>query len=492
MDDPIFDTLFQYQRMHLVDLGASIDTNHCTIDSSDTGTGKTYTSAALCRLKNRRAFVICPKPVIENWYTVLNLFNVEIIGIANYETIKNGKYYESVEMFRGDRRVVCPYIELIRDDGTIDFEWDLPEDTMLIFDEAHKGKNHITINSQLLVSTKKILDDGAVKLLILSATITDKVDCFRVAAHLLGLSQYGKHAFRVWLRQLATQYPDLSQIEAIHRIMYPKYGSRMRIRDLKASDDERISTKFKENDVLAQTYQMSPETEQEIVNAYQDIDAAVQALKTKQLGDICFLTIILRARQRIEMLKVPTMILLAMEYLLNEHSVVIFVNFNETTTSLFQALDDFVQAEFRSFITFIHGGQSVEERNYQIASFQSDRSRLMIANIRAGGVGLSLHDLHGNHSRVSIISPTWSSIDLKQVIGRIYRADARTNAIQRIVYCKGAVSPAGAEGFQNDTTFSDDAGHKVGVEELIASNVNKKLKTIEWLNNGDEEDLTLI
>jgi len=492
MEDPIFDTLFQYQRDHLMNLSVSIDANQCTIDSSDTGTGKTYTSAALCRLKNKRAFVICPKPVIENWYAVLDLFGVEIIGIANYEAIKNGKYYESIEMFRSDKRVGCPHIELIRVDGTIDFEWDLPEDTMIIFDEAHKGKNNITINSQLLVSTKKCLIDGSIKLLILSATITDKVDCFRVAAHLLGLSQYGKHAFRVWLRQLAILYPGLSQIESIHRIIYPRYGARMRIRDLKASADERINTKFKENDVLAQTYDMSPETEQEIVNAYQDIDLAVQSLKTKQLGDICPLTIILRARQRIEMLKVPTMILEAMEYLLNDHSVVIFVNFNETTTSLFQALDEFVQKEFRSFITFIHGGQSVEERNYQIASFQSDRSRLMIANIRAGGVGLSLHDLHGNYSRVSLISPTWSSIELKQVLGRIYRADARTDAIQRIIYCKGKVSPAGAEGFQNDTTFNGDTGRRVGVEELIASNVNKKLKTIEWLNNGDEEDLTLI
>lgn len=490
----IFDRLFPYQRVHLAALSASYDVNSCTIDSSDTGTGKTYTSGALCKLKNRRAFVICPKPVVENWYNTLELFGVEAIGVANYEAIKNGKYYESLGMFRADKRAECPYIDVIKGDET-DFDWNLPADTLLIFDEAHKGKNHITINSQLLVSTKKVIGTGPndVRMLILSATITDKVDCFRVAAHLLGLSQYGKHAFRVWLRQLARLYPGVSEIEAIHRIMYPRYGSRMRIRDIKASEDPTINRLFRENIVRAQTFDMSPEAETEIEAAYNDIATALAQLKAKQITESCYLTILLRARQRIEMLKIPTFILNAMEYLLNEQSVVIFVNFTETITSLFQALDAFVQKEFGSFITFIHGGQSVIERQDQIANFQSDRSRLMIANIKAGGVGVSLHDLQGVFPRVALHFPTWSSIDFKQALGRIYRADAKSDALQIIVYCKGKVSEVGpVDGAKNDTTFGGEDGKKIGVEELIANIVNKKLKTIEWINNGDEEDLTQI
>lgn len=494
LNNPIYDSLFPYQRIHLISLGQSFDENETTIDSSDTGTGKTYTASALCRWKRRKAIVICPKPVVETWFGVLTYFGVEILGVANYEAIKNGKYYETVEMFQNDKRIHCPYIQVVRgDNNEIDFEWDFPDDTIIIFDEAHKGKNHITINSQLLVSTKKVLADN-VKMLILSATITDKIDCFRVAAFLLGLSQYGKHAYRAWLRQLAQLYPNDTQVNAIHKIMYPKYGSRMRIHDIKISDDVRINTLFKNNDVRAMTYQMSPEVEKEITDAYHDIDTAITALKNKQQLETCALTVILRARQRIEMLKVPTIIMLAMEYLLNDNNVVIFVNFNETISSLFEALDEFVQTEFPgSFVTFIRGNQSVDERKYNIASFQSDRSRLMIANIQAGGVGVSLHDLNGRFPRVALISPTWSSIDLKQVIGRIHRADAKTNAVQRIIYCKGRVSPAGPKGCSNDTTFNCDGGvGKIGVEELIAANVNKKLRTIEWLNNGCEEDLTQI
>ncbi|SIP86024.1 DEAD/SNF2 helicase [Pacmanvirus A23] len=483
-----FNTLFPYQIVHLASIGKSFDENGCTLDSSDTGTGKTYTSSALLKWKNRKAFVICPKPVVESWFTILAAFGVEILGVSNYEAIKNGKYYDTLELFRSDMRIPCPYIEVVNEDGTDDFNWDLPADAVVIFDEAHKGKNNITINSTLLVSTRRIIQHG-IKLLILSATITDKIECFRVAAHLLGLSQYGKHAYRAWLRKLVPTVPGETQIQMIHKIIYPKYGSRMRILDLKHSEDERINKLFKKNDVLAETYQMSPEAEQEIINAHDDIARATQALKNKMLLETCPLTIILRARQRIEMLKVPTMILLAMEYMLNDNSVVIFVNFNETITSLFEDLDEFVQKEFRSFVTFIQGGQTAEERDYNIKSFQSDRSRLMIANIKAGGTGVSLHDLNGNYPRVSIISPTWSSIDLKQVLGRIYRANARTDAVQRIVYCKGKVSGILPVSDLGDTTFHSEKG-KVGIEELIAINVNKKLETIEWLNNNDADDLT--
>jgi hypothetical protein len=116
----------------------------------------------------------------------------------------------------------------------------------------------------------------------------------------------------------------------------------------------------------------------------------------------------------------------------------------------------------------------------------------MIANIKAGGTGVSLHDLHGNYPRVAIHFPTWSSIDFKQALGRIYRANAKSDARQIIVYCGGKAAPIGPEGNQNDTTFNDENGNRVGVEVLIAAIANKKLRTIEWINNGDDQDLTQI
>lgn len=71
------------------------------------------------------------------------------------------------------------------------------------------------------------------------------------------------------------------------------------------------------------------------------------------------------------------------------------------------------------------------------------------------------------HPRVSLISPTWSSIDLVQALGRVHRAGGKSKSLQRIIYTA-------------DT-----------VEEKIADKLQYKLLNINSINNGDL-DLTNI
>src|SRR3990167_2120909 len=84
--------------------------------------------------------------------------------------------------------------------------------------------------------------------------------------------------------------------------------------------------------------------------------------------------------------------------------------------------------------TLIHGEQSAKERDKNIDDFQSDRERIIIANIRAGGIGISLHDVNGNHPRVSLISPTQSATNLIQALGRIHRSGGKSKSLQRIIF----------------------------------------------------------
>ena len=95
------------------------------------------------------------------------------------------------------------------------------------------------------------------------------------------------------------------------------------------------------------------------------------------------------------------------------------------------------------------------------------QANIIICNIKAGGIGISLHDTIGNHPRVSLISPTWSSIDLVQALGRIHRAGGKSKSLQRIIYTA-------------DT-----------IEERIADKLKNKLLNINSINNGDL-DLTSI
>lgn len=559
------DGLFEYQRKDVRQLVEILTRRGSALNGGDTGTGKTFTTCAVSIALGLPIFGIVPKPVVPDWFDVANVLGAEIIGLTNYESAKNGKYYKLVNEFLAEERSDCPYLRREKTVDDIKYHWDLPP-CLVVFDEAHRGKNNKTQTAKFMESARCLIDRGC-KIMILSATITDSVDCFRTPAYLLGYSQLGLHAYRAWLRMqkprkvpaqnvqqvqngvngvgngvgngvnVVVQIPaaplqnaqnnlrDETIPEVLHRIVYngpDKCGVRTRIRDLQESQDLIIREMFRGNDVQAQTYDMSPEIEAEIEAAHIAIQDALTALKTKQETEQCPLTIILRARQRIEMLKAPTLVMLAMEYIDQGKSVVIFVNFNETATRLFEQLDPFIQDEHKSFVTFINGSQSPEERRYNITSFQQDRSRVMIANIRAGGVGISLQDKNGTYGRVSLISPTWSSIELKQALGRIHRAGGLTPCIQRIVYCKGRVSTVGQkipdnaivvgqegnhivqgravdlpdvkkkiqDAMGNDTTFTSHEGKgRIGVEELMAENVNIKLRTIEWFNNGDDKDL---
>ncbi len=102
-----------------------------------------------------------------------------------------------------------------------------------------------------------------------------------------------------------------------------------------------------------------------------------------------------------------------------------------------------------------------------IEQFQQNKKNIIIVMIQAGGVGISLHDIHGGHPRMSIISPPWSGQDLKQALGRIHRAGSKTPAIQKIVYVA--------------KTY----------EEQMCQIIKTKLTNIDALNDGILDEVTI-
>ena len=124
-------------------------------------------------------------------------------------------------------------------------------------------------------------------------------------------------------------------------------------------------------------------------------------LEAKQRGENNKL-IMLQLQQefmRIEIFKIPTFVELAKDYLENGFSIAIFVNYTVTL--------ELLAKEFNT-TSIIKGGQNMTDRDKIIQDFQDNKSRIIICNIRAGGIGISLHDVNGNHPRVALISPTYS------------------------------------------------------------------------------------
>ena len=81
--------LLPYQVPHLLQLYECLTIKKRVVDASDTGTGKTYTAIGVAKMLKCRPFIICPKSVISNWIQVCKYFDCEILGIANYEMLKN-------------------------------------------------------------------------------------------------------------------------------------------------------------------------------------------------------------------------------------------------------------------------------------------------------------------------------------------------------------------------------------------------------------------
>ena len=100
-------------------------------------------------------------------------------------------------------------------------------------------------------------------------------------------------------------------------------------------------------------------------------------------------------------------------------------------------------------------------RQKNIDDFQSDKERIILVNVAAGGAGVSLHDLNGNYPRLSIISPSYSAVLMRQSTGRVWRDGAKTKSLQKIVFVNGTV------------------------EEKVCEIVNQKLNNLDLLNDGD-------
>lgn len=429
-NDPIFNQLLSYQIPHVLQLYETIQHENCIIDASDTGTGKTYMTLVLAKILNYKPFIICPKSVIYNWSSVANNLNIELLGISNYESIKSSKYYYNNILTR------CNYI---KKNDIESFDVNFPDNTLIVFDEAHRCKNYESQTSNLLVAIKKNIKKN--KIILLSATITDKIKCFRPFGILFGFYN-NIDQFKQWICNKSKNSENKNHGFIINKEIFPRFGSRIKIREL--------GDLFPNNQIIAQSYNCI--NVDEINEQYNLIIRAFEEYKLKQANAKCPLTVILYARMKIELYKIPIMIDIVEDAIESNYSVVIFVCFKETLNKL--------AAHFNT-TCLIYGGQTIDERINNIDNFQNNRSNIIISMISAGGVGISLHDLHGNHPRISVINPSWNSIELKQSLGRIHRAGSQSAALQKIIYCANTC------------------------EDKICEIINEKLKNIDTINDGD-------
>jgi superfamily II DNA or RNA helicase len=436
---------FKYQLPSIKRLALAVEAYDGALDASDTGTGKTPVACAVAKTLGRKLFVVCPKAVITPWLRMAQMFDVEI-DIINYEMLRTGKtrfgFWDPEK-----RRRFC---------YTID-----QDDTLFVFDECHRMKGESTMNSALGVAA--VLD--GYKVLALSATAADNPMHMKFIGLLTDLIRHPSH-FYGWLTQNGCSSGRWGMqfiggrdvISRIHRQIFPVRGSRIRIAEL--------GDRFPQTRIISEPYDLmnvDSELAKKAGVSGKDAKAAVQAVYDEMNAEIAkleatrsrdrganILTQILRARQRVELLKVPTLCQMAKDGLEEGMSVVMVLNFEDTVQAVAQRMD---------CENIIHGGDKPEHRQLVIDRFNDDDESLVIMNIRAGGLGIGLHGTAKGRPRLALISPTFSGIDLKQALGRVHRAGG-ARSIQKLCWAAGTIEEqiceAVKEKLQRVSVFNDN------------------------------------
>lgn len=415
----------------------SIKEYGAAIDGSDTGIGKSYSACGVARELNYNIFIICPKAVKESWRRVIrNHFRMwgKTIGIINYESLKS-KNNEFVSRTRNKKSLRMEYV------------WKIPKNTLFVWDEAQKLKNYKTQNSKLCISAFK----NGYKMLFCSATIATNPLELKTVGQCLKLFE-SERKFYPWAYDHGVEKGRFglefngtaSDLNKIHKTIFSTRGIRL----------SRDSVEnFPESQVIAECYEMDKQSTSQINKIYKEMKSELSKVKSiaKKTKNSNALVALLRARQEVELLKVPIFIEMAEDAIENNMSVVIFCNFTDTINSLASRLNT----------TCIIDGNHVKSRQQSIDDFQSDKERIMLVGISAGGSGLSLHDLNGNHPRLALISPSYSAVLMRQALGRVWRDGAKTKSLQRIVFISNTI------------------------EEQVCARVNQKLNNLDLINDGD-------
>ena len=425
--------LLPWQRESVAKIIRAIENHGAALDASDVGTGKTYSALCAAKILGLSPVVICPISVIGSWKKAAAHFGISI-SVLNYEKLKTGK---------------TEFGDWIDKKKRFSF-LNVSQKSILIFDEVHRCKSATSQNSKMLRSAK----NQNIPTICLSATAFVDPTEMSAIGEVLGLFKANK--FWSWAMSHGCQKGRWGGLEftggrktlaEIHSLIFPKKGTRVKVSEL--------GDAFPETFITTESVEVSKAGAARIDDAIRAARETIERIQNKQANDSDnVLTALLRARQISEAEKVPVMTEMILDAIEQNQSVVVFVNFSETINDLQKTLNSLS-------ISTIHGQQTAEEREKHIDDFQNGKSKLMIANIQAGGVGVSLHDLDGSHPRITLVNPSWSAVAMRQALGRVHRAGGKSKSIQKILFAANTV------------------------EEGICEAVEAKLKNLDLMNDVD-------
>jgi hypothetical protein len=467
--------LLEPQREHAIKLCDSLFLNGVAWDGSETGCGKMYVGSAIARNFDGPIVIVAPKLILRKWKEVLNSFGKEAVCYINFELLCRGntkwlKYRQQakkaidtvnqetkkkVRRFHPDEQVAKYFNAVLY----------FPAGALIIVDESHRCKGVNSLQAGFLMSAKR----QGYKLLMLSATqATSPLDmrAFGYATHLIptpemkSFKQFCLDAGAEATGHYGAMVYDLANNEAqekmsrVHDFLFDftKIGARL--------TREGMGSLFPEHEIIIDAYDMGANSDK-IQHAYDVMEREIARMeeRTQNYAAHVFAEI-MKMRQIVELLKVPTMVEMIEDLYDEDKSVICFVNFTETIEMIKSRLEHLRKFRDQNLIGLIYGGRTMNQREQDIQAFQSDRKRIMLLNL-ACAESIGLHDVTGRHSRAQLVNPSFSAIKVIQAMGRGHRQGGMSKVYTRFVMA--------------DRTY----------ENRICDKLNARLDQLELLNDGD-------
>ena len=423
------------------------------LEAAHTGAGKTYLAAQTIRDLGIPTLVVCPKIARSQWREVLDGMGASkhVLDVINPENLIASRKQQWYSHEDGWRNIP-------------------PGPALLVFDEVHRGAGGIYkrvagskkgsgCKQSLMLARWVNRSTPGHKVLLMSATPADSPLKMQAIGYLMGFHDYYVGSFYGWCRangcsfveknragQMALEFTkNKAKATEIMKAIRAKMGDRF----ISVGPSEIPG--FPEETVETVLVDLAKADHDALVKAYEEMPKNIREIKpgTDEMVKL------LRLRQQAEFAKAEAIAQMAVEAVEDGCSVFVCLNFTDARLRVENYL-----SEHGVRFSNIYGGQNDKERQAGIDAFQDNRVHVMVGMSSACGVALSLHDVKHERPRVSLISPGWSSSELKQALGRIRRVGG-TTATQKIVLAAGST------------------------EERVARAVRRKVENLDALVDGD-------
>ena len=396
--------LFPYQEDAVARHIKILDSVGASLDGTGCGGGKTIIASAVAARFAIPTCVIAPKSVLVKWESTLAAFGVEPLFVLNPEKLRNGN---------------TPWLKKVPNKGKkVEFEWQVPERCLFIFDEVHMFGAHSSQNGKLLEAA------AGHYTLMLSATAAENP--LRMKAIGVNLRLFTPGYYWKWVRDMGAEksrwgglewdpYTNKDKMDRLHHSLFVNRGYRV--------SEETLREQLPELMTSDEPLWLSPADRATIKELYDEMSDPDDPGAVKNL----------RQRQVVEAVKVPYLVEKAKELVEAGGSVVLFLNFHESIDKAKIHFDD---------NCVLDGRVPQIQRKKTQDSFQKNDLRVVIVQIAAGGQSIDLHDLDGRFPRIALICPQFSGTVEEQAVGRICRVGAKSRALAIRLYAGGTVEQA--------------------------------------------------